>query len=106
MPKSARPPTSALSELQSLTHVATPNEEIYLPGGGRGRFDVTMQSVAVVEPGDILNVNVTPSVLRLKPGAEVKLEIAVERRKDYDKDITLDVSLRHLGQTSSSFRRA
>ena len=87
---------------QSLTRVATPNEEIYLPGGGRGRFDVTMQSVAVVEPGDILNVAVTPSVLRLKPGAEVKLEIAVERRKDYDKDITLDVSLRHLGQTFGS----
>jgi hypothetical protein len=83
----------------SLIRDAVPNEEIYLPGGGRGRFDVTMQSVAVTEPGDILNVTVTPSVLKLKPGAEVKLEVAVERRKDYDKDITLDVPLRHLGQT-------
>jgi hypothetical protein len=32
----------------------------------------------------------------------VKLEVAVERRKDYDKDITLDVPLRHLGQTFGS----
>ncbi len=86
----------------TLIRDATPNEEIYLPGGGRGRFDVTMQSVAVTEPGDIINVSVTPSVVQLKPGGEVKLEVAVERRKDYDKDVTLDVSLRHLGQTFGS----
>jgi hypothetical protein len=81
----------------SLTRTANANEEIYLPGGGRGRFDVSLQSVAVTEPGDILNVAVTPSVLRLKPGDEVKLEVTVERRKDFDKDVTLDVSMRHLG---------
>jgi hypothetical protein len=84
---------------ETLTRNATPNEEIYLPGGGRGRFDVTMQSVAVTEPGDILNVTVTPSILRLKPGSEIKLEVTIDRRKDYDKDVTLDVPLRHLGQT-------
>jgi hypothetical protein len=82
-----------------LLRDAMPNEEIYLPGGGRGRFDVTMQSVAVTEPGDILNVAVTPSILRLKPGDEVKLEITIDRRKDFNKDVTLDVPLRHLGQT-------
>ncbi|HEX4589107.1 MAG TPA: PPC domain-containing protein [Gemmataceae bacterium] len=82
--------------------VANANEEIYLPGGGRGRFDVTMQTVAVTEPGDIVNVAVTPSVVRLKPGQEVKLDVTVERGKSYDKDVTLDVPLRHLGQTFGS----
>jgi hypothetical protein len=85
-----------------LTRSAVANEEIYLPGGGRGKFDVAMQSVAVTEPGDILNVTVTPSLLQIKPGAEVKLDVTVDRRKDYDKDITLDVPLRHLGQTFGS----
>jgi Bacterial pre-peptidase C-terminal domain len=82
-----------------LTRTAVPNAEIYLPGGGRGKFDVTMQSVAVTEAGDILNVTVTPSVVQLKPGAEVKLDVTIERRKDFNQDVTLDVPLRHLGQT-------
>jgi hypothetical protein len=80
-------------------HVACPNEEIYLPGGGRGRFDVTMQSVAVTEPGDIVKVDVTPGKLDIKPGQEIKLDVTIERRKDFDKDVTLDVQLRHNGQT-------
>jgi hypothetical protein len=83
----------------SLVHEATANEEIYLPGGGRGRFDVALQSVAVSEPGDILNVNVTPSVLTLKPGGEVTLEVTIERAEGFTKDVTLDVPLRHLNTT-------
>jgi hypothetical protein len=78
---------------------ANANEEIYLPGGGRGRFDVAMQTVAVTEPGDVVNVTVSPSAVRLKPGQEVKLDVTIERGKNYDKDVTLDVPLRHLGQT-------
>jgi hypothetical protein len=84
------------------SHDATANEEIYLPGGGRGRFDVKSQSVAVTEAGDIVDVTVTPSVLSLKPGAEVKLGIVIERKKDFDGDVTLDAMLRHLGQTFGS----
>ncbi len=82
----------------TLTHPATPNEEIYLPGGGRGRFDVRLQSVAVTGPSDILDVAVSPGVLNLKPGEEVKLDIAVERRKDFAQNVILDVTLQHLGQ--------
>jgi hypothetical protein len=83
-------------------HSANANEEIYLPGGGRGRFDVTMHTVAVTEPGDVVNVTVGPSVVRLKPGQEVKLDVTIERGKNYAKDVTLDVPLRHLGQTFGS----
>jgi hypothetical protein len=82
----------------TLTRTAAANEEIYLPGGGRGRFDVKLQSVAVTGPSDVLNVTVTPAVLTLKPGEEIRLDVTVEQRPDYDKDVMLDVPLRHLEQ--------
>lgn len=87
--------TAAVND-QQLACVATPNQEIYFPGGGRGRFDVAMQTVAVTEPSDILKVEVTPNVVTLKPGQEVRLDVTIQRRKDYDKPVTLDVMLRHL----------
>jgi hypothetical protein len=80
-----------------LVRPATPNEEIYLPGGGRGRFDVALQTVAVTGPSDILQVEVSPRELRLKPGQEVRLDVTVKRRPDYTKDVSLDVLLQHLG---------
>jgi hypothetical protein len=83
---------------ETLTRRATPNQEIYLPGGGRGRFDVNLQTVCVTDQSDILKVEVTPSVVTLKPGGEVRLDVTVHRRQDYDKGVSLDVMLRHLGQ--------
>jgi hypothetical protein len=80
-----------------MTRTATPNEEIYLPGGGRGRFDVRMQTVAVTDPSDVLKVEVSPAAVTLKPGGEARLEVTVHRRADYDKGVSLDVMLRHLG---------
>src|SRR5713101_9978946 len=61
-----------------LTRTVTPNEEIYFPGGGRGVFDVRLQSVAVTSPSDILKVIVQPSVLTLKPGGETRLDVTIE----------------------------
>jgi hypothetical protein len=87
---------------ETLVRRATPNQEIYLPGGGRGRFDVNLQTVCVTEPSDILKVEVTPSVVTLKPGGEVRLDVTVHRRQDYDKGVSLDVMLRHLGQVHGS----
>ncbi|MCS6852219.1 MAG: PPC domain-containing protein [Gemmataceae bacterium] len=82
---------------ETLVRGVTPIQEIYVPGGGRGRFDVFLQSVAVTEPSDILKVEVSPKAINLKPGEEVKLDVTIERRKDYDKAVSLDVMLRHLG---------
>src|SRR5439155_12880690 len=82
---------------ETLVRTATPNEEIYLPGGGRGRFDVKMQSVAVTAPSDILKVEVSPKTMSLKPGQEVRIDVTLKRRADYDKDVSLDILLRHLG---------
>ncbi|HMC88552.1 MAG TPA: hypothetical protein VKI17_03345 [Gemmataceae bacterium] len=82
---------------EKLVRSATPNEEIYLPGGGRGRFDVTMQTVAVTNPSDILKVQVSPETISLKPGQEVRLDVTLTRRADYDKGVSLDIVLQHLG---------
>jgi Bacterial pre-peptidase C-terminal domain len=84
---------------ETITHRATAVEEIYSPGGGRARFDVRMQSVAVTEATDILDVQVKPDKLVLKSGEEVKLDVTIRRRPDYDKSVSLDVLLRHLGGT-------
>jgi hypothetical protein len=82
---------------QTLVRMATPNEEIYLPGGGRGRFDVKMQTVAVTAPSDILLVDVKPQTITLRPGGEQRIEVALTRRSGFDKGVTLDVVLQHLG---------
>jgi hypothetical protein len=75
---------------------ATPIQEIYLPGGGRGRFEVNLHTVAVTEASDILKVDVTPTEVTLKPGEEVKLDVTIQRRQDYDKGVSTDILLRHL----------
>lgn len=80
-----------------VSHGAVAVEEIYLPGGGRGRFDAGMQAVAVTTPSDIAAVKVNKTRVVLKPGEEVKIDAEVVRGPGYDKAVTLDVPLRHLG---------
>ncbi len=82
---------------ESLVRGATPNQEIYLPGGGRGKFDVKLQSVAITAPSDVLKVETSTNHITLKPGEEIKIEVTVQRRGDYDKGVFLDVLLQHLG---------
>ncbi|MFN4260116.1 MAG: pre-peptidase, partial [Gemmataceae bacterium] len=81
-----------------LERPVTSMQEIYFPGGGRGQFDVNMQSVAVTEPSDILHVEVSPKIISMKPGEEVKIDVTVQRRPDYDKSISLDIPLKHLNR--------
>ncbi len=81
----------------TLTRTAVAVEEIYLPGGGRGRFDSGMMAVAVTGPSDLVAVKVKPTRVTLKPGEEVKIDVEVVRGPQYDKAVTLDVLLRHLG---------
>jgi hypothetical protein len=80
-----------------LTRAATANQEIYSPGGGRARFDVNLYTVGVTEKSDIELVEVTPTHITLKPGQEVKLDVKLKRRPDFEGPVTLDVRLRHLG---------
>jgi hypothetical protein len=83
---------------EQVRHEAAANEEIYFPGGGRGLFDVHLRSVAVTDPGDILKVAVSSATLTLKPGEERRLDVTIQRRPDYTKDVSLDVRLQHLGR--------
>lgn len=83
---------------QTITRIVTPNQEIYNPGGGRARFDVNMQAVAVTEPSDIIKVEISPKEITLKPGEEVKIDVTIQRRGDYDKTVNIDATLNHLGQ--------
>ncbi len=83
---------------ETLVRTATPVQEIYNPGGGRARFDVGLQTVAVTGPSDILKVDVKPQVITLKPGEEVRIEVTIQRRADYTKSVSLDIMLQHLGQ--------
>jgi hypothetical protein len=82
---------------ETLTRTVTPNEEIYFPGGGRGVFDVRPQSIAITKPSDILKVNVQPATLTFKPGGEARIDVTIERRPDYDKTVSIDILMQHLG---------
>ncbi len=82
---------------ETLTRTVTANEEIYFPGGGRGIFDVRLQSVAVTQPSDILKVKVQTAAVTLKPGGEARIDVTIERRPDYDKSVSIDVLMQHLG---------
>jgi len=82
---------------RTVERVAVAMQEIYFPGGGRGRFDVQMHTVAIVERADVLQVEAIPNRITLKPGEEVKIAVRVHRHPDYKGNIGLDVMLRHLG---------
>jgi hypothetical protein len=83
---------------ETVTRRVVANQEIYFPGGGRGVFDVKTFGVAVTDTSDVVEVAVTPAQVVLKPGGEVKLEVTVKRGAGYNKGVTLDVLLRHLGR--------
>jgi len=82
---------------RTLERPAAAMQEIYLPGGGRGRFEVRLHSVAVTEAPDIEQVAVEPTSVSLQPGQSVTLKVTIKRRSDFRGNVTLDVKLRHLG---------
>jgi len=43
-------------------------------------------------------VEVTPGEVVLKPGEEVRLDVTLKRKPGFDKNVTLDVLLQHLGR--------
>jgi hypothetical protein len=83
---------------EPLVRKAAAYEEIYSPGGGRARFEVALQTVVITDPGDVLKVDVKPQQLVMKPGGTARLEVTVTRRPGFDKGLSLDVMLRHLGR--------
>jgi len=80
----------------TLRREVVAEQEIYFPGGGRGRFPVSTHVVSVTEPSDVL-LKLSTNRAALKPGESVTIEVDVIRQKGYDKNVVLDVYLRHLG---------
>ena len=80
-----------------VSHEAAAKEEIYLPGGGRGLFNVSTPVAAITSIPDVAGVMVQPKEIVLTPGQEVRLAVKVLRAPGFDKSISLDVLLRHLG---------
>jgi hypothetical protein len=79
-----------------IVRKASPLEEIYLPGGGRGHFPVHTLALAVTDPSDI-TVDATPGEIVLKPGASAAVDVTITRNPRYEQGVNLAVVLQHLG---------
>ncbi len=71
-------------------------QEVYQPGGGRGHWPVSMHTVSVGAPSDILNVTLSTTDVVLKPGESKKIDVTIQRAEGFDKNVSLDVLYRHL----------
>jgi hypothetical protein len=85
-----------------LTATATPMQETYMPGGGRGVFPVDTHTVSVNAPLDIVKVSLNKTDVKLKPGGSETIEVTIERSPGFDKNVTLDLIYRHLGGISGN----
>ncbi len=80
-----------------LATVAQPQEEIYLPGGGRGHWPVDSHVVCVGAPADIRGFQLSETDIRLKPGESKTIAVKLDRAEGVNANITLDMLCRHLG---------
>lgn len=81
----------------AITRSAIPYQEIYLPGGGRGHWNVLQHIVAVTKYGDIRYVKLSDYDLTLKPGESRRIEVTLERSPDFTQNVTLEMVYQHLG---------
>lgn len=81
-----------------LTAVATPYQEYYAPGGGRGHYPVESHTVSIGQPADLLGIRLSDTDIRLKPGESKKIIVTLDRAKDVNHNVTLDFMYRHLEQ--------
>jgi hypothetical protein len=81
---------------QELRILATPYQETYQPGGGRGHWPVDSHAIAVCEPLDIRKISLSEHDIVLKPGDAKKIEITIERAPEFNANVTLDILFQHL----------
>jgi hypothetical protein len=84
-----------------IVRLANPQEEIYLPGGGRGRLAVDTLALAVTDPSDI-QVEAQPNEVVLAPGESVTVDVTVTRGPRYTQPVNLAVVLQHLGSVHAN----
>ena len=80
----------------TLQAAAQPMQEIYMPGGGRSHYPVSMHTVAVGAPSDIRDVKLSTYDIAVKPGESTKIDVELIRGEGFDKNVTLDVLYQHL----------
>jgi hypothetical protein len=83
----------------SLSAVATPYQETYQPGGGRGHWPVATHTLAVTDLADIRGLLLSTHDIRLKPGESHKIEVTINRSPGFTANVTLDMLMRHLNTT-------
>lgn len=91
-------PAKEGEEPQTLQAVATPLQETYMPGGGRGHYPVEMHTVCIGQPANVLSMKVTPEEVTLLPGQSQTLDVTIERAEGFEANVTLDVIWRHLSR--------
>ncbi|MEK6258084.1 MAG: hypothetical protein AABP62_05640 [Planctomycetota bacterium] len=79
-----------------LSDVAQPYQEYYSPGGGRGHYPVESHVVSIGAPADILAVKLSETDIHLKPGESKKIMVTLDRNKDVNQNVTLDMLYKHL----------
>jgi len=79
-----------------LSTPATPFQEYYSPGGGRGHYPVESHVVSVGPPSDLLSIKLSDTEIRLKPGESKQITVTLERSKDVNHNVTLDMLYKHL----------
>ena len=84
------------AEPAEMSVIATPYQETYQPGGGRGHWPAELHTVSIGEPSDILGVTLSDEDITLKPGESKKINIKIDRAEGFDKNVTLDVTYNHL----------
>lgn len=81
---------------RQLASAATPYQEYYSPGGGRGHYPVETHVVSVGPPSDILAIQLSDTDIVLKPGESRPIKVTIQRNKDVNQNVTLDMLYRHL----------
>jgi hypothetical protein len=84
-----------------ITRTATPMQEIYLPGGGRGLYEVETLVAAVTEPSDI-TIEAEPESITLAPGKTATINVTIKRLDGFEGPVNLAVDLAHLGRSFAS----
>jgi hypothetical protein len=82
---------------QALERRAAPQQEIYVPGGGRALFGVNTMAVGVTSPSDIC-VEAKQTEIVLRPGQSVPIDVTIKRREGFAQPVNLAIELSHLGQ--------
>jgi len=81
---------------RELRVTAQPQQETYMPGGGRNHWHVDMHTVSIGAPNDLRAVKLSTYHVTLKPGESKRIEVTLNRAANFNSNVTLDVRFRHL----------